>query len=106
MILLLSEDKKELDNLLNQIKVNKYFWHTEERIFDVEFNFEDQCISMFSFPNCHYWHQPAEFWNNKLFSYNIFDKSVNLLLNAERRHYIIDVLKKKAINIYEINKNK
>jgi hypothetical protein len=56
-------DQELVDYILTTSKI-KYFWHTDHKIFDVEFYFEDAKLVMFSFPNNNVWIQegPIRDW--------------------------------------------
>ena len=97
-----------LEFIIDSCYVDKYFWHVNNTIFDVEFKYNNSFIVMISFSKNrlgNWWEQRSPFWDNFLIDINEYDKNkiyYDKLINIKKT--IKNKILSKAFQIYEENK--
>ena len=101
-------DDFDIENIVNKIYIDKYFWHVNNTIFDVEFKYNDNFVVMVSFSKNkfgNWWEQRSPFWDNFLIDIYEYDKNkiyYDKLINIKK--VIKNKILSKAFQIYEENK--
>lgn len=101
-------DEFNTNIILDSIIVKNYFWHINNTIFDVEFNYNNDLLVMVSFSKNrlgNWWEQKHSFWDNFLININEYDNNkiyYNKLVDIKK--IIKNKILSKAFQIYEQNK--
>lgn len=99
----------DIENIVSNFYIDKYFWHVNNTIFDVEFKYNDSFIVMVSFSKNNlgnWWEQRSLFWDNFLIDIYEYDKNkiyYNKLTNIKK--VIKNRILSMAFKVYEENKD-
>lgn len=81
----------------NNVKINRYYWHTNNTIFDIELKINDEFIAMISFSNNSnkgkYWEQNSEFIKK-------YKPKGDLFLTNENKYIEQNKIYQSIINIF------
>jgi hypothetical protein len=89
-----------IENIVSNIIV-KHFWHSDHKIFDVEFYYKDELLVMFSYPKKNQWRQNGNMMRSWQPIFYV-DNTEEYIRKEELLNLLISKLKDISENIWNI----